>query len=107
MPWPSVWSSVVLAIGAEVSTVSIGLYDSVVGGCELVGEISVVATEPAASELPPAHTPAAITAKSTAAATPTGIHRATSFPLRPPVPPELAEREPDDREPDDDELRLP
>ena len=49
----------------------------------------------------PAHTPAAITAASTAPAAPTGAQRAAWFwARRPPEARELEEREPDDFEPD-------
>ena len=62
-----------MAIGADVATVSTATYDSVVSGWDpaTVDSVGVVAAS-AASESLPAHTPAAITAASTAPAAPTG-----------------------------------
>jgi hypothetical protein len=79
------------------------VYDSVVIGCDVatVDNVWVVA-ESAASESLPAHTPAAITAASTAPAAPTGAQRAASFWALPPLElRELEERDPDDFELDD------
>src|SRR4051794_28579187 len=70
---------VVFVIGAEVATVWVAWYDSVVGGNEVVTDASVAVEPSAAPPSPPAHTPAAITAINTAAATPTGSHRAASL----------------------------
>ncbi len=102
MPWPSVLSIVVLAIGADVATVWTASYDSVVGGSDVVAVTRVGVVPSAASESPPAHTPAAITANKTAAATPTGSHRAAW--LSAPFPAEP--REPEGRELEE-VLRLP
>jgi hypothetical protein len=93
-----VWSSVVLAIGVDVGTVSTATYDSVVIGWvpATVDSVGVVAVS-AASESLPAQTPAAITAASTAPAAPTGTQRAASFWERDLLDVrELAEREPDE-----------
>jgi hypothetical protein len=90
-----------LAIGADVTTVWIAWYEAV-GGCEVVTAEFVGGAWSAAPESFPAHTPAAITAASTAPAAPTGTHRATSLSGRcPPELPELEEREPDDFDPDE------
>ena len=75
---------VVFVIGAEVATVWVAWYDSVVGGSDVVAVTDVGDVPSAASESPPAHTPAAITANKTAAAIPTGSHRAASFWSPPP-----------------------
>ena len=100
---------VVFVIGAEVATVWVAWYDSVVGGNEVVTDASVTVEPSAAPPSPPAHTPAAITAIKTAAATPTGSHRAASLSrLRPPDPGDPPERElAADEEPLLPWLRLP
>src|SRR5262245_60581978 len=99
MPSASVWSSGILATGADVTTVPTAVYDSVVNGCGAVVDTDGAGLESAASESLPAHTPAAITAASTAPAAPTGTHLAASFSVfREPDERELDEREPDGRE---------
>ncbi|HEX6659557.1 MAG TPA: hypothetical protein VF065_15810, partial [Ilumatobacter sp.] len=98
---------VVLAIGADVATVWTATYDSVVSGWvpATVESVGGVASS-AASESLPAHTPAAITAASSAPAAPTGAQRSKWFGARRLAElRELEERELDDFEPDEPDDR--